>query len=320
MNRTISETKKTLEANTNEVNISYFLRVTSALEGTYSYFLRQSPLPDYPELLDFQWIKKDKIKAGVTFALSQDGAAISLPKAPFGGVWTEEKLNSKSLEGFLLSVIENLQKRNIQSVRIVQPPKPYGEQVDLINYILFKNGFKVEEVVSQQFYSGKKKIKKFAQDQQIKWSPKIKESGLKMQMGPIQNFGFLEEIRSWNMQKGFSVTFDESRLIQQVSEFPERYFLISIMKNKQAIAHALGVMLTEDSLYYFLSAINPKSEVKNLGDLILAKFFFLASELKVNWVDLGSSDLPEGPNHNLIHFKSRFSNDICIKITWSRTI
>ncbi|GAB2499502.1 hypothetical protein [Algoriphagus taiwanensis] len=320
MKQTISETKKTLEANKTEGSSPYLLRVVPANEGTYSYFLRQFAVPGFSELLDFQWVKKDKVKAGVTFALTQDGRAVSLPKAPFGGVWTEEKLSSSSLEAFLNSVIENLQVRNIRNVQLVQPPKPYGEQTDLINYLLSKSGFQAKEVVSHHFHCGKKKIKKFAQDQQIKWTSKIKENGLKILLGPIQNFGFLEEIRSWNLQKGYSVTFDEARLIQQVSEFPERYFLVSILKNKQAIAHALGVKLTEDSLYYFLSAINPKSEVKNLGDLILAKFFFLASELKVNWVDLGSSDLPEGPNHNLIHFKSRFSNDISIKITWSRTI
>ncbi|GMQ30526.1 hypothetical protein [Algoriphagus confluentis] len=309
-----------MEAYKNEVSNPYLLRVASAAEGTFSYFLRKFPMPGYPELLDFQWVKKERIKAGVTFALSQDGRAVSLPHAPFGGIWMEEKLSSASLEAFLNAVVENLRLRKVRKILLVQPPKPYGEEIDLIQYLLFKTGFSVEKVVSHHFLCGKKKIKKFAQDQQMKWSSKFKESGLKAMIGPIQNFGFLEEIRNWNAQKGYSVTFEEGRLIQQVSEFPERYFLVSILKNKQSIAHALGVLLTEDCLYYFLSAINPKSEVKNLGDLLLAKFFFLASELKVNEVDLGSSDLNEGPNHNLIHFKSRFSNDISIKITWSRTI
>jgi hypothetical protein len=136
-------------------------------------------------------------------------------------------------------------------------------------------------------------------------------------MGAIQNFGFLDEIRSWNKSKGYQMIFDDNRLINQVSENPDRYFLVTLLKDELAIAHTLSVRLLPDSLFYFLSAVNPKSNVKNIGELLLHCLFQLAVEQKVDFIDLGSSDTDSGPNHKLMFFKSRFSNEICNKTKWT---
>ena len=66
--------------------------------------------------------------------------------------------------------------------------------------------------------------------------------------------------------------------------------------------------------------MNPKITLKNGGELILHELFQLAVEQKVDFIDLGSSDLVEGANHSLMFFKSRFGNDISNKITWIKNI
>jgi hypothetical protein len=172
-------------------------------------------------------------------------------------------------------------------------------------------------LLNHQFFIGKKKIKKFVQRESAKYSSKYKELGLKVQAGSIQNFGFLQDIKTWNQARGYDILYDDSRLIAQVSDFPERYFLISILKDGKPIAHTLGVKLLPDSIYYFLSATFPKNAVKNLGEMCLFQLFQLASDQKLNFIDLGSSDLNSGANHSLIFFKSRFSNDISNKVTWT---
>jgi hypothetical protein len=52
------------------------------------------------------------------------------------------------------------------------------------------------------------------------------------------------------------------------------------------------------------------------GDFLLLELFLLAKDQKVDFIDLGSSDVGECPNYNLMFFKSRFSNEISSKMTW----
>lgn len=293
------------------------LTVVSSIGGAYPYFLRDCPTDGFAKQLDFRWEKKGKTKASITFAISDDFEAVSLPQSPFGGIFVEMSLSSSALELFIQAVVEELRRRHVRSVRIVQPPKPYEPNLDLINYLLFKNGFVQESMLSHQFFIGKKKIKKLVKKEQPKFQAKTREAGLKVQVGPIQNFGFLQDIRSWNREKGYEANFEDKRLIAQVADYPERYFLISVLKDGQAVAHTLAVKLLPDSLYYFLTAIQSKAALKGLGELCLFQLFQLASDQNSNFVDLGSSDTDSGANHGLIFFKSRFSNDISNKITWT---
>ncbi|MDR7129516.1 hypothetical protein J2X69_001853 [Algoriphagus sp. 4150] len=309
-----------MESYKKEISESHQLRVISALKEDKDYFLSNFPCDSYQDQLDFIWEKTQKNKARITFAISLKGEAVSLPQAPFGGLWINDSLSSASLEAFILAVIDELNHRGIHSVSITQSPKPYEPHVDLICYLLFKSGFEQKKILSHHFFIGKKKIKKLAQKESLKIQKKSRDSGLKTSHSSISNFGFLKEIRAWNAQKGYEIVIDENRIVQQVSEYPDRYFLITVSKGGIAVGYSLGVKLTGNSLYYFLSAINPKIPVKNGGELILNELFQLAVEQKVDFIDLGSSDLEEGANHSLMFFKSRFSNDICNKITWVKKL
>ncbi|WP_254423490.1 hypothetical protein [Algoriphagus sp. A40] len=311
-----SEKKTTLEAYKKEITDSHELHVVSSKEESHGYFLRNCCTVGFIDQLDFRWSKRGKIKASITFAISADSEAVSLPQSPFGGVYLEESLSSVGLEAFIQAFLEELKHRGIKTVRIIQPPKPYESNFDLINYLLFKAGFKQDSVLSHHFFLGKKKIKKLVKKGQSKYQSKARDLGIRFHIGSIQNFGFLQEIRIWNQSKGYESNFDDKRLISQVSEFPERYFLISLKKDGNPIAHTLGVKLFPDSFYYYLSAIHPKSTLKNAGEMCLFQLFQLAAEQNANFIDLGSSDTASGANHSLMFFKSRFSNDICNKISW----
>ena len=292
----------------------------SASTEAKDYFLSNFLSEGYQDHLDFIWEKKHKSKAIITFAISKDGEAISLPQSPFGGFWIYDGISSASIEAFILAIEAEMRLRGIHSISLTQSPKPYEPQFDLINYLLFKNGFEQVKVLSHHFFIGKKKIKKLAQKESLKLKKKYTNSGLKISHSSISNFGFLKKIRSWNTQKGYFVEIDENRIIQQVSEYPDRYFLITVSKDGDEIGYSLGVKLTSDSLYYFLSAMIPNGPVKNGGELILNELFQLASIQKVSFLELGTSELEDGANHSLMFFKSRFSNDICNKIIWMKKI
>lgn len=309
-----------MESFKKDISESHQLRVISASKEDKDYFLSNFQSEGYEDQLDFIWEKSQKTKATITFAISKSGEAHSLPLVPFGGFWVHENLSSASLECFILALIEELKGRGINLISITQAPKPYEPQVELINYLLFTLGFGQTKVQSHHFFISKKKIKKFLQKESAKPTRKSSTLDLKTNHSSISNFNFLKEIRIWNKQKGYEVTIDENRIVRQVSECPSRYFLITLTKNGEAIGYSLAVKLTTNSLYYFLSAINPNIAVKNGGELILKELFKLAADQKVDFVDLGSSDLLEGVNHSLMFFKSRYSNDICNKVTWMKKI
>ncbi len=295
---------------------TFELVVVPSTREKHDFFLRDSLTAGFAVQLDFRWEKKKRVKASITFAISSENVAISLPKSPFGGFWIQEGLTSSALQDFIFAILEELSLRNIYRVEIIQGPKPYEPYSDLINYLLFKSGFEQKNIQSHHFFIGKKKIKKIVQNEGSKNAHRAKEEGVKIQVGPIQNFAFLNEIRSWNLARGYGVFFDDAVLINQVSEYPERYFQVSILKEGKAIAHSLCVKLLPNVMYYFLSALNPKSTQKNIGDLLLFHLFQLASDQKIDVIDLGSSETDAGPNHNLMFFKSRFSNEISNKSSW----
>lgn len=317
---TTSEIKVTLETYKKTISDSYTLTVDSDLNGEFWSFLIDFKSPDFLRHLKFQLEKNGKIKASLWLSISKENHAVSLPSAPFGGIWIKEYVNSEALEGYIFGVLEYLKEIGVQSLQITQPPKPYVPQADLINNLFLKSGFELKGILSHQFFLGKKKIKKLVDTQSSKFQRKEIDFRIQVKSGPIQNFRFLDEIKAWNSMKGYEVGLNEKRLISQVSEFPEKYFLISIVKDEATIAHCLAVKLTPDSLYYFLSAIDPKSNVKSLGDTLVFSLFQLASKHKIEYIDLGSSESNQRINHSLMYFKSRFSNDISNKISWYRKI
>ncbi|MBC6366642.1 hypothetical protein DDT91_07540 [Algoriphagus sp. AK58] len=266
--------------------------------------------------LEFQWVKKEKVKAKVHVAISDSGDAVSLPGLPFGGILTEGSIKTDELEQFIFETVEDLRRRSCTSFSVIQPPKPYEPLSQLIENILFKMGFVQESVQSHQFFLGKKRIKKQAKTFEEKLKKEEEKSDTSVIKGKISNFNFLQDIKKWNSDRGYQMAFDENRLIQQVSLFPDRYFQISVLCKSKPVAHAVAVKLMPESLYYFLSAIDPKAKIPNCGDRVLHSLFQLAAEQKSEFIDLGSSETESGINHGLMFFKSRFSNDISNKVTW----
>lgn len=299
---------------------SYSLKINELEKGESDFFLENLPSSGYARSLNFFWVKKEKTRARITFAINKEGLAKSLPWAPFGGFWLDEKLSSADLEVFIHKVIQYLKSQGSFLVSISQAPKPYVPSSDLVGYLLFKLGFQQKQVLSHQFFLGKKRILKFAQKNQKKFQNRLKENGLTTKVEPISNFGFLREINVWNKRRGYDENIDESKFIQQVSLYPERYYFIGFFKSEKLVAAAIAVRLVSEGIYYYKSAIDPSVTLKQGGDLILHQLFSVAANLKANFIDLGSSDNTLEVNHTLIYFKSRFSNDISNKITWELKI
>lgn len=303
-----------------EISKGFELIVLPSEQSQKDYLLSNISGKGEVVTLDFFWEKKGRRKAWVTFSIDAALVAKSIPMTPFGGIFISEKLHSESLGCFIQLVLESLKNRGVQQVEITSAPKPYEENHDLLSYLFQKNGFQLKNILSHQFFLGRKKIKKWVQQEYSRYQKKAQDQGFSVNINSIGNFTFLKEIRLWNLERGYEFQLDDNRIVMQVSEFPDRYFLISIQEGGVPVAHSLAVKLFPDTIYYFLSAINPNSTLKNGGELLLANLFKLANDEKVKLIDLGSSDLRNGINHPLMFFKSKFTNDISNKETWVKNL
>lgn len=306
-----------MKALANDIHNQDSFQVFESNQLAKDYFLATIP-PRGCASFDVALQKKGKNNILITLVITSDQAAVSIPNAPFGGFWSEKSLNAQSFEVFLNSIEQELTGRGIQSLTITQAPKAYESQSDLINYLLFKSGWELKSMVSHQFFCGRKKIKKFLEKESPKLVAKLKAGKLTSSHSQISNFEFLNKIKLWYNQKGFKFNVNEDLLVHQVSSFPDRYFLIKLELKEQTVGYALAVKLTTNSIYYFLSAIDPYIKIASGGDFLLHELFLLAKEEKVDFIDLGSSDLKENANYSLIFFKSRFSNEISNKMTWHK--
>jgi hypothetical protein len=279
------------------------------------YFLANIPVNGL-QYVHFEDQKKGKVKIWITVAITLDQHAVSLPSSPFGGFWCEKGLNSTALETFIDLVTEYLKAKGVKSLTIVQAPKNYEPYSDLVNYLLFKLGWNLKNVLSHQFYTGSKRIEKYLLAEGPRIREKLKASGLKTSHHSISNFEFLKKIKVWNSEKGYKSSINEDYLVQQVSRYPERYFLLKLEKGDQVLGFVLAVLLTPNSIYYFLSGLDSRKGIKGGGDFLLFELFLLAREQKVDFIDLGSSDMGDRANLSLMFFKARFSNDISNKMSW----
>jgi hypothetical protein len=305
-----------LETPHKNIETNYSFSIQDFEGEVHDYFLQNLKPDSAVSFLHGKLVKKQQTKAEIFIAVLEDFQAVSLSDNPFGGIWTEDGLSPGALSLFINQINEALIKIGVKSLTIIQPPKEYCFQSDLISYLLFSTGFKLIKVMSHQVLSGKKKLIRLAETLESKYSKKSKPLGFENSTYKIQNFKFLQDIKSWNQSRGYKSSLSEDRLIRQVSAFPDRYFLISIYRHEQAVGHALAVKLTSDSLYYFLSAINPKDQHSLTGELIMAQLVKLAAKQKVDFLDFGTSDLDHGPNHNLMFFKSKYANEYSNKYTW----
>lgn len=289
-------------------------------QSFHDYFLQTLVPVDAINYLQGKIFKNGIIKGEIYISINSQNQADSLPKSPFGGLWIDDAIKSDVISEFITFLTENLKSIGVQSCKITQAPCVYGNKSHLIGYLLFTQGFTLTRVLNHQILAGKKSIKNTFNQLYSKYHKKAKEQKYNITTGNIQSFNFLEDIANWKNSRGHEVSVEEDQLIQQVSNFPERYFVITVLHEGKAVAHAIAVKLTSDSLYYFYSAINPKNQLRLTGELLMVYLLKLAMEKKVSFLDLGSSDVDGKPNHKLMYFKSKFADSWSNKSTWYKEL
>lgn len=262
--------------------------------------------------------KKGVLRAYCYLHLSQEARAISLPQLPFGGIWILKQVNFELLEEWVAFIQLEVSRLNCQSLTFIQPPTAYEPFSDGIQYLLSKMGFTLDSLLNHQLLLGKEAMQ---QANCHFFSNKIMtDPQISIRTEQFEGLEPLERILRWNQLKGYSPTLSLERLSTQISQFPQRYYLISIHHQGKAVAHSVALQLTARSLFYAYSGFEPQAKIKNLGACMLEQLITLGLDLNVDFLDLGSSDLGTQANHSLIFFKSKFANAYQNKTAWTKQL
>lgn len=241
-------------------------------------------------------------------------------QAPFGAVQMAVGLSAALVHVFLEEVHKVLQEHGVRRVRVRSYPFAYdaggsallthtllqlGYQVTLteLNHHLplrtagFEAGLHISE--RRRLHKCRRHGFRFEQE-----SPRLLPAA----------YAFLRQCRA---EKGQHLSLSLSRLEELFQQFPQNHFLFSVRDGAgQWAALTVAIQVNEQVLYNFYPAstlaYNSFSPVVLLNEGLYA--FGLANELTL--LDLGTSTLPEGPNHSLLQFKRHLGGVPSLKLSF----
>jgi len=241
-------------------------------------------------------------------------------QAPFGAVQLAPGLPAALVQVFLEGVHAVLKEHGVRRVRVRSYPFAYdpagsalltqtllqlGYQVtltELNNHLpLTEVGFEAGLHVSERRRLHKCRRHGFQFEQE---SPQLLPAA----------YDFLHQCRD---EKGQQLSLSLDRLKELFRQFPQDHFLFSVRDGAgQWAALTVAIRVNQQVLYNFYPAsplaYNSFSPVVLLNEGLCA--FGLANGLKL--LDLGTSTLPEGPNHSLLQFKRHLGGVLSLKLTF----
>jgi hypothetical protein len=247
--------------------------------------------------------------------------AYSPKQAPFGSVQLAEGLTAAVVLAFLQQVRQELQGRGVRQVEVRSYPFAYdpaastlltqaftqlGARValaELNNHLeLTELGFEARLHPSERRRLQKCRREGFQFEQ---------ETPLLLPLG----YEFLQQCRA---EKGQSLSLDVARLQELFRLFPQDHFLFSVRDRKGAWA-ALTVAIRVNShvLYNFYPASPLAYNVFSPVVLLNEGLYAFARANGMHLLDLGTSTLPEGPNHSLLQFKRHLGGVLSLKLTFA---
>lgn len=285
-------------------------------------------LQHYPgEWLGFYLEDRRHASSVAVFYLAPDpttGTGHSPWQAPFGGVQLAPGLPADVVDAFLQTIQQALQSRGLTRVRLRTPAFAYdpagsallaqgftrlGYQVvlaELNNHLPLAAGLEARQHPSERRRLAKCRRHGFQFEQE---PPLLLPAA----------YAFLRQCRA---EKGQQLSLSLERLQELFRQFPRDYFLFSVRDSAgQWAALTIAIRVSREVLYNFYPAsplaYNAFSPVVLLNDGLCA--FARANDMTL--LDLGTSTLPDGPNHSLLQFKRHLGGVLSLKLTleWTAT-
>ena len=277
--------------------------------------LKEGYRPVYCQLLDH---KKRAIVISAVF-LCEGTTAVSLPEAPFGGIFYH-RASIDMIKKFTLEIIDHFASRGIAKIVIRNPAGIYNPWKNaIITNCLINCGFTISNYdinhhieVDQTAFS--EKIHKM-EKRKLKGSIKKKLSFQEVavtDMATVYNF-----IRDCRHEKNVNMNITFDQLKRAVKTFPEKYKFFAVGNEGNLIAATVAVLVHENILYNYLPASPVAHNKLSPMVYLLDGIYDYCQSNTVNILDLGISSIDNQPQESLILFKERVGGKSTLKLTFA---
>ncbi len=252
---------------------------------------------------------------GQIFFTQENDQAISLPKAPFGGMewyddFTEDELKQwlDLIQGHLAPKITNLLLKNPASI--------YDKNLEMVELVLAQRGTQIEQAINHHIPIKNVELPSFAPMQQRRWR-KCQQAGFKFSQEPISQVEIVYQfILNARHDKNIPVNISYQQLQKNLKAMPTSYTFFTVKHNQEIIAATVAICVNQHVLYHFLPASLTSYNVFSPMVFLLGNLYQYAQQNLYQYIDLGVSTLNHAPQTSLIDFKERIGGVPTTKTTW----
>jgi hypothetical protein len=278
----------------------------------------QAPLGWY----SFYIQHNEQVECVVHFHLEK-GEASSPHRSPFGSYLFSDAITETELTKFVMFCEAKLAAQSIQSIVLKNQPETYStERNTLLLNVLDKLGYipakeetsAIIPVTSKTFESGLHKSEK-------KRLRKCRESALTFEIMPIEQlqkiYIFLEACRK---EKGYSLSMSFEEIKKLAKTFSDRIMLTGVMDKNRIVAANISIRVYDHVLYNFYH--DHASEYDLLSPVVLLNegLYQLCQKDKIQFLDLGTSNIEGELNESLLNFKLNLGAKASRKLTFTKNL
>ncbi len=257
--------------------------------------------------------------AQVSFHI-KDNKAYSPARAPFGSFLFSERLSPLGLYQFIQHCEDELQKRGLKSLQIIDPPLFYRTSGELLHTILFNLNYRV----SHAELSSGIRIDHINFEEKIElWEKrKLKQAkamGLQCKSQPLSQLETVYTfILTCRKQKGYHLSMTLEELRHTADVFKENFFLFGVFLQKELTAASIAICVHPSILYNFYSGHLKKFDAVSPMVLLTKGIYQYCEKQHIQLLDLGTSSIYGQPNFTLLDFKLRLGAVPSAKITFEK--
>ncbi|WP_324670838.1 hypothetical protein [Hymenobacter sp. GOD-10R] len=242
-------------------------------------------------------------------------------QAPFGSVQLAEGLTAAVVLAFLQQVQQELKARGIRQVLVRSYPFAYDQAAStLLTQAFTQLGARVTLAeLNNHLELTELGFEARLHPSERRRLQKCRREGFQVEQEtplllPLV-YEFLQQCRA---EKGQSLSLDVARLQELFRLFPQNHFLFSVRDRKGAwAALTVAIRVNSQVLYNFYPASPLAYNVFSPVVLLNEGLYAFARDNGMRLLDLGTSTLPEGPNHSLLQFKRHLGGVLSLKLTFA---
>ena len=262
----------------------------------------------------------DQVEGIVHFHLDA-GEAASPYRSPFGSYIFSNAVTETVLTEFVTYCENQLITKKSKSILLKNQPEVYSTKKNqLLLNVLNRLGYSIlKEETSAVISVSDKAFESGLHKSEKKRLRKCHESALTFEIMPLEQlqkiYIFLETCRE---EKGYSLSLSFEEMKKLTQAFPERVMLSAVIDENQIVAGNISIRVYDHVLYNFyhdhVSEYDPLSPVVLLNEGL----YQLCQKDKIQFLDLGTSNINDQLNESLLNFKLNLGAQASRKLTFTK--